>query len=44
VQLHLWESMPHGFVSGVGLFDAADKALGLIGEFLAADSQSETGM
>ena len=41
VQLHVWEGMPHGFLSGVGHFDAADESLSLIGEFLAARSGPE---
>ena len=39
VQLHVWEGMPHGFLSGVGRFDAAGEGLSLIGEFLAARSR-----
>jgi acetyl esterase/lipase len=34
VQLHIWEGMPHGVLSGVGQFQAADAALDLVAEFL----------
>ena len=40
VQLHVWEGMPHGFLSGVGQFDAAGEGLSLIGEFLAAADEA----
>jgi acetyl esterase/lipase len=31
----VWECMTHGFLSGVGTLDAANKALEAIGSFLA---------
>ncbi len=34
VRVDVWEGMPHGFVSGVGRFDAAGAALAAIGEFV----------
>ena len=34
-KLGVWEGMPHGFLSGIGNFDAAAQALEAIGEFLA---------
>ena len=33
VTTHVWEGMPHVFVSSIGVFDAANEALGLVGEF-----------
>jgi len=33
-KLDLWMGMPHGFVSGVGMLNAASEALGAIGTFL----------
>lgn len=33
---HVWEGMPHGFVTGVGRLEAADKVLTEIGAFLKA--------
>jgi len=37
VRVDVWEGMPHGFVSGVGRFDAAGAALAAIGEFIAGE-------
>jgi epsilon-lactone hydrolase len=34
-KLDVWEGMPHGFLSGIGNFNAASKALDAIGAFLA---------
>jgi acetyl esterase/lipase len=34
-QVDVWEGMPHGFTSGIGTLDAADRALEAIGRFLA---------
>ena len=31
---HIWEGMPHVFVSGVGVFEAADHAIALIAKFV----------
>lgn len=33
--LNVWMGMPHGFVTGVGRYNAAKKALNAVGEFLA---------
>jgi acetyl esterase/lipase len=33
-ELDVWMGMPHGFVSGVGQFDAAQQSLDAIGDFL----------
>ena len=33
-ELDVWMGMPHGFVSGIGQFDAARQALDAIGAFL----------
>jgi len=30
----VWEGMPHGFLSGIGRWDAAGRALDAIGAFL----------
>jgi acetyl esterase/lipase len=34
-KLDVWEGMPHGFLGGIGSFNAASKALDAIGAFLA---------
>jgi monoterpene epsilon-lactone hydrolase len=34
-QVDVWEGMPHGFNSGVGTLDAADRVVAAIGTFLA---------
>jgi monoterpene epsilon-lactone hydrolase len=34
VELHVWEGMPHGFPSNIGLFEAARHAQQLIGSFI----------
>ena len=34
-KLDVWEGMPHGFLSGIGNFNASAQALEAIGEFLA---------
>ena len=34
VELHVWEGMAHGFVSGIGRFDASSAALSEIARFL----------
>jgi epsilon-lactone hydrolase len=33
-KLDVWEGMPHGFLGGIGAFDASTQALEAIGEFL----------
>ena len=35
-RLDIWMGMPHGFVTGVGRYNAAKEALNAVGEFLAA--------
>ncbi len=37
VRVEVWEGMPHGFVGGVGRFDAAGAALAAIGEFVVGE-------
>jgi epsilon-lactone hydrolase len=34
-QVDVWEAMPHGFTSGVGMLDAANRVVAAIGTFLA---------
>ena len=34
-KLDVWEGMPHGFLGGIGIFNASAQALEAIGEFLA---------
>lgn len=34
-KLDVWEGMPHGFLGGIGNFNASAQALEAIGEFLA---------
>lgn len=35
VRLEIWQGMPHGFQGAVGQLDAADRALDIVGAFLA---------
>ena len=35
-ELDLWMGMPHGFVTGIGAFAAAQQSLEAIGAFLTA--------
>jgi acetyl esterase/lipase len=39
-RLDVWMGMPHGFVTGVGMYNAAQKALNSAGEFLAERLES----
>jgi acetyl esterase/lipase len=41
-RLDVWMGMPHGFVTGVGMYNAAQKALNSAGEFLAERLESVT--
>src|ERR1700694_1059651 len=36
-ELDVWMGMPHGFVTGIGQFDAARQSLGAIGAFLSEE-------